>query len=99
MSMEPFDDSFEQFDIEDFDEDFDEDFEAEIEGEYELTNNEYQDFDDPNMIPTIDFSGETDDEEEEQPPAEESEEADGEAEGAENAGAEEKTKSGKKTGK
>jgi hypothetical protein len=96
MSANQFDDNFENFDIEDFDEDFDEDFEAEVEGEYELENNEYQDFDDPSMIPAVDFCGESDDEEEpapveEEPVAEESPEVEPEMAP--------KTKSGKKTGK
>lgn len=101
MSMDPFDESFEQFDIEDFDEDFDEDFEAEIAGEYELENNEYQDFDDPNLIPAVDFCGESDDEEEEPAPVEEADaeaEADPDAAPADEAPAP-TGKAGKKAGK
>jgi hypothetical protein len=96
MSENQFDDNFENFDIEDFDEDFDEDFEAEVAGEYELENNEYQDFDDPSMIPTVDFCGESDDEEEPAPIGEEpiaEENAEAEPDEAP------KSKSAKKTGK
>jgi hypothetical protein len=98
MSLDQFDDSFENFDIEDFDEDFDEDFEAEIEGEYELTNNEYLDFDDPSLIPAVDFSGERDEDEEEEEavPAEEGEACEAEAEAEEEPKA---GKSGKKANK
>lgn len=98
MSANQFDENFENFDIEDFDEDFDEDFEAEVVGEYEPENNEYQDFDDPSMIPTVDFCGESDDEEEPVAIAEEPEpgvDVDPDAEAADSP----KTKSGKKTGK
>lgn len=77
MPMEQFEDNFENFDIEDFDEDFEEDFEPEVEGEYELTNNEYQDFDDVSQIPVIDFAGDSssdDDDDDESSKKEESEE-------------------------
>ncbi|MBL8854596.1 MAG: hypothetical protein JNK57_11570 [Planctomycetaceae bacterium] len=98
MSVNQYDDNFENFDIEDFDEDFDEDFEAEVAGEYELENSEYQDFDDPSMIPTVDFCGESDDEEEPVAIAEDQEPAADDSPEAE-PGESSKSKPGKKTGK
>jgi len=68
MPMDQFEDNYENFDIEDFDEEFEQDFEPEVEGEYELSNNEYQDFDDVSQIPPVDFSTEKDDDEEDEPP-------------------------------
>jgi len=69
--MDQFEDNFENFDIEDFDEEFEEDFEPEVAGEYELSNNEYRDFDDVSQIPVIAFSGEkdSDDDDEKEPTA------------------------------
>ncbi len=66
MPMEQFEDNFENFDIEDFDEEFEEDFEPEVEGEYQLTNNEYQDFDDVSQIPVIDFAGDSSDDDDDE---------------------------------
>lgn len=58
MPVDQFEDDFENFDIEDFDEEFEEDFEEAVEGEYQITNNEYQDFDSVENIPVVEFTGE-----------------------------------------
>jgi len=77
MPVDQFEDDFENFDIEDFDEEFEEDFEEAVEGEYQITNNEYQDFDSVENIPVVEFTGEKpakkDDEEEQSEKSDEEE--------------------------